>query len=38
MAYVLLEEVTINPTVGLPELTQDWETDFWWAQTETCEH
>ena len=24
MAYILLEEVTINPTVELPELTQDW--------------
>ena len=27
MAYVLLEEVTINPTVELPELTRDWEID-----------
>ena len=24
MAYALLEEVTINPTIELPELTQDW--------------
>ena len=24
MAHALLEEVTINPTVELPELTQDW--------------
>ena len=24
MAYVLLEEVAINPTIELPELTQDW--------------
>ena len=27
MAYVLLEEVTINPTIELPELTRDWEID-----------
>ena len=32
MAYVLLEEVAVNPTIELPELTQDWETDFWRAQ------
>ena len=25
MALALLEEVTINPTVEPPELTQDWE-------------
>ena len=24
MAYALLEEVAINPTIELPELTQDW--------------
>ena len=24
-----MEEVTINPTIELPELTQDWETDSW---------
>ena len=24
MAYTLLEEVAINPTTELPELTQDW--------------
>ena len=24
MAYDLLEEVTINPTIEPPELTQDW--------------
>ena len=36
MAYVLLEEVTINPTVELPELTQDWEIDSWRAQTKPC--
>ena len=24
MAQALLEEVTINPTIELPELTQDW--------------
>ena len=27
MAFTLLEEVTINPTIELPELTQDWEVD-----------
>ena len=25
MAYALLEEVTINPAIELPELTQDWK-------------
>ena len=24
MALALLEEVTVNPTIELPELTQDW--------------
>ena len=24
LAYTLLEEVTINPTIEPPELTQDW--------------
>ena len=38
MAYVLLEEVTINPTIEPPELTQDWETDSWRAQTKPCTH
>ena len=32
MAEALLEEVTINPTTELPELTQDWEVDSWRAQ------
>ena len=32
MASVLLEEVAINPTIELPELTQDWEIDSWRAQ------
>ena len=32
----LLEEVAINPTTELPELTQDWEIDSWRAQTEPC--
>ena len=32
----LLEKVAINPTLELPELTQDWEIDSWRAQTETC--
>ena len=31
-----LEEVAINPTIELPELTQDWEIDSWGAQTELC--
>ena len=29
MTSTLLEEVTINPAIELPELTQDWETDSW---------
>ena len=32
MAYALLEEISINPTIELPELAQDWETDSWSAQ------
>ena len=28
-----MEEITINPTIEPPELTQDWETDSWRAQT-----
>ena len=31
-------EVTINPTIEPPELTQDWETDSWRAQTKPCAH
>ena len=27
-----VEEVTINPTIQLPELTQYWEVDSWRAQ------
>ena len=38
MASVLLEEVAINPTIELPELTQDWEIDSWRAQTKPCVH
>ena len=38
VAEALLEEVTINPTIEPPELTQDWETDSWRAQTEPCAH
>ena len=38
MALTLLEEVTINPTIELPDLTQDWETDSWRAQTELYVH
>ena len=36
--YILLEEVAINPTIELPELTQDWEIDSWRAQTKPCVH
>ena len=38
VALALLEEVAINPTIEPPELTQDWETDFWRAQTESYMH
>ena len=38
MAWALLEEVTINPTIQLPELKQDWELDSQRAQTEACMH
>ena len=38
MAWALLEEVTINPTIELSELTQDWEIDSLRAQTEPCLH
>ena len=33
-----MEEVTINPTLELPELTQEEEIDSWRAQTELCVH
>ena len=36
MASVLLEEVAINPTIKLPELTQEWEIDSWEGSTESC--
>ena len=36
MAEALLEEVAINPTIELPEHTQDWEVDSWRVQTEPC--
>ena len=29
MAKALLEEVAINPTIELPELTQDWGSRLW---------
>ena len=29
-----MEEVIINPTIELPELTQDWKIDPWKAQKE----
>ena len=38
MASALLEEVAINPTTEPPELTQEWETDPWMAQTIPCVH
>ena len=38
MIYALLEEVAINPTIELPERTQDWEIDSWRAQTEPSVH
>ena len=38
MAYALLEEVAINPTIELPELTQDWGNRLLRAQTEPCAH
>ena len=38
MAYALLEEVAVSPTTEPPELTQDWETDSWRAQTKACAH
>ena len=31
-SWDLLKEVAINPTIELPELTQDWEIDSWRAQ------
>ena len=34
----LLEEITINPTVEPPELTQDWGNRLWRAQTKACVH
>ena len=38
VAEALLEEVVINPTMELPELTQDWEIGSWRAPTEPCVH
>ena len=38
MAQALLEQVAINPSIEPPELTQDWETNSWQVQTETCVH
>ena len=31
-----MEEVAVNPTIELPELTQDWETDSGTAPAEPC--
>ena len=28
--------ISVNPTIELPELTQDWEIDSWREQTEPC--
>ena len=36
VVQALLEEVAINPTIELPELTQGWEIDSWGAQTAPC--
>ena len=33
-----MEEISINPTIELPELAQDWETDSGRAQTEPSMH
>ena len=33
---ICYDQVAINPTKEQPELTQDWEIDSWWAQTEPC--
>ena len=30
------KDITINPTIDLPDLTQDWEIDSRRAQTEPC--
>ena len=38
MAYALLEEVAINPTIELPELTGLGKQDSWRAQTKPCVH
>ena len=33
-----MEEVAINPTIDLPELTQDWEIDSWRVPIEAYVH
>ena len=38
VALTLLEEVAINSTIELPDLTQHWETDSWKAQIEPYVH
>ena len=38
MASTLFKEVAINPTIELPELTQDWKIDSWRAQKIPCMH
>ena len=32
------QDLPNNPTIEPPELTQDWKTDSWRAQTEPCVH
>ena len=38
MIQALLEEITINPTIKPPNLTQDLEIDSWRTQTKPCVH
>ena len=38
MASALLEEVAINPSIELPEPTQDWGIDSWRAQIKPRVH
>ena len=33
-----MEEVAINPTIELPELTQDWGNRLWEGTNKTCVH
>ena len=38
MAQALLKEVAINPTVELPEFTQDWGNRLLEGKTKPCAH